>query len=192
MISGLLTDNLRNISVDQDVSSFRVISTRRFTPEEIQWAKDKGLKRFYFPSLSLSDSQEFFAEFDRFWNQLIGPFDPSHPFWRNVISSKMQEWERSVGYLTVILFTLSRLPVKENIKLLIVYSSIEERDIFVGFAQKFGWNIVSNKKESRGGVKKKISRNPKLYFFLPENFGLFIQKIPNSLSKSRYKKFFKN
>ena len=69
-------------------------SMRGLNKNEINLSKKMGIQRFYLPKISEEQSKRFFKEFDKFWDQVITPYDQKHSFWRNAVSSKMQEWEK--------------------------------------------------------------------------------------------------
>lgn len=119
----------------------QLISMRPLTKKEIVLARKSGIRRFYLPSLSKTESAEFFNEFDKFWDQVVKPFGPDHAFWRNVVSSKMQDWERSAAYLALILFTLAKKTAKESPFIAIVCSSLEEEDVCEKWGKKMGWKV---------------------------------------------------
>jgi len=93
------------------------------------------------PSLTETESAEFFREFDKFWDQLISHFDHDHPFWRNAVSSKMQEWENSASYLALTLFTLTKRTNKESLCIVVLCASIEEEDVYEEWGRKRGWKV---------------------------------------------------
>ena len=109
--------------------------------KEILLARELGLSRYYLPSLNEAQSEKFFKVFDKFWDHLIKPFDFEHFFWRNVVSSKMQEWERSLSYLGLILFTISQNVANEPKPIIIVCSSLEEECVCEEWGKKNGWNV---------------------------------------------------
>ena len=84
----------------------RLISMRSLAKKEVVLARKLGIRRYYMQSLKEAESAEFFKELDTFWDQVIKPFGFDHPFWRNAVSSKMQEWERSAAYLMLTLFAI--------------------------------------------------------------------------------------
>lgn len=140
MLELIITDRLhRKIVTVED--SPRLISMRRLKKREIILARKMKIHRFYLPSLTKAESAEFFKEFDKWWDQVIKPFGPDHPFWRNVVSSKMQEWERSAAYLALILFTLAQTAAKESHCIVFVCSSLEEEDICEKWGKKMGWKV---------------------------------------------------
>jgi hypothetical protein len=118
-----------------------LISMRPQSKREIGLARKLGMQRFYLPNLSKAEVEKFFEEFDKFWNQVVKPFGPGHPFWRNVVSSKMQEWERSASYLALVLFTLAQRGKEDSQFILIVCSDIEEEDVCEAWAKKMGWAV---------------------------------------------------
>ena len=140
MIELIITDRLHKGLIIQD-KSLRLIATRKLYAKEITLAKKNGIGRYYIPTLNEDESADFFKEFDRFWDQVVKSFGHDHLFWRNVVSSKMQEWERSATYLTLLLFTLLRKATKESQCVVIVCSSLEEEDVCCKWARKMGWKV---------------------------------------------------
>jgi hypothetical protein len=170
MIHLVITNRLhRKIVIEKNLP--RLISMRPLTKKEIAFARKVGIRRFYLPSLSETESIEFLGEFDTFWNQVIEPFGLGHPFWRNVVSSKMQEWEGSAAYLTLMLFTLARKSTKESPLIVIVCSSIEEEDLCEAWGEKMGWKVyrrpyLSLPSWSRRIVQEVMNLNHFLYMSL--------------------------
>ncbi len=119
----------------------RLISMRPLKKSEITYAKKMGISRFYLSTLTKSESSEFFEEFDKFWDKVIKPFSTAHPFWRNVVSSKMQERERSAAYLALALFTLAQSTGNDSRSIVIVCSSLEEEDVCEEWARKMEWKF---------------------------------------------------
>ncbi len=128
MVDLIITDRLHQ-KVFIDKTSPRLILMRPLTKKEIVLARRLGICRYYLPSLTETESAEFFKEFDNFWDQLISHFDHEHPFWRNVVSSKMQEWENSASYLALTLFTLDKKVNKDYFCIVILCASLEEKDV---------------------------------------------------------------
>jgi len=119
----------------------RLVSMRTLRKREILIARKLRIRRYYLPSLNKAESAEFFKEFDKFWDQVVKPFGHDHVFWRNVVSSKMQEWERSAAYLALVLFTLAKKSKTRSQLLIIVCSSLEEEDICEAWGRKRGWKV---------------------------------------------------
>jgi len=143
----LLVQKLKKKYFANEASSYRLISNRQLTFKEVAIAREIGISRYYLPSLNDHEVREFFQEFDKFWDKVIQPFDQEHFFWRNSISSKMQDWERSAGYLSVILFALSCKNTHKSEKLVIICASLEEEEIWEQWASKNGWNITNTDKK---------------------------------------------
>lgn len=136
----IITDRLhRKIVTGED--SPLLISMKHLKKREILLARRMKIHRYYLPSLNKTESADFLNEFDKFWNHVVKPFGPEHTFWRNVISSKMQEWERSVAYLSLILFTISKKVVNEPKSIAIVCSSLEEEYVCEEWGKKMGWKV---------------------------------------------------
>lgn len=117
-------------------------SLRKLFSDEVAVAKDCGLKRYCLPQLSSSQESKFFQEFDAFWEQVIHGRDRRESFWRNGVSSKMQEWENSCGYLALSLFTLLVSPVEEE-GLVVLPESVEEAEVWRAWAIAHGWMVAS-------------------------------------------------
>jgi hypothetical protein len=158
----ILTDRLHKGLITGSGEHY-FLSMRKLSPKEVLFARQTGIRRYYLPSLNEEESEEFFKEFDNFWDQVIKHFGTDHPFWRNVVSSKMQEWERSVAYLALILFTLSKKNDKNLPPIIIVCSSIEE-EVCEEWGKSKGWNIYT-----------------KPYRALPRWIRLFFQETINTL-----------
>ncbi len=140
MVDLIITDRLHQ-KVFIDKTSPRLILLRPLTKKEIVLARRLGICRYYLPSLTETESAEFFKEFDNFWDQLLSYFDHDHPFWRNVVSSKMQEWENSASYLALTLFTLTKRTNKESLCIVVLCASIEEEDVYEEWGRKRGWKV---------------------------------------------------
>ena len=161
MVDLIITDRLHQ-KVFKDKTLPHLISMRPLTKKEIVLARELGICRYYLPSLAEVESAEFFKEFDKFWDQVVMPFDQDHPFWRNAVSSKMQEWDSSASYLALVLFTLTKKAEKDSTRIVIVCSSLEEEDVCDEWGKKRGW---------------KIYRKP--YLLLPYEVRYIFQKIRN-------------
>lgn len=136
----IISDSLHRKMIDRQKLGY-LITMRPLTGREIRVAKEFGIERFFLPSLTAAESEVFLEEFDKFWDQVIRPFNSWHPFWRNVVSSKMQEWERSAAYLALILFTLSEKMEKMKEVLIVVCSSLEEEEVCESLGKKMGWKV---------------------------------------------------
>lgn len=164
MIELIITDRLhRKIGVSKSLP--RLVSMRTLRKSEIIIARKLRIRRYYLPSLNKAESTEFFKEFDKFWDQVIKPFGTSHPFWRNVVSSKMQEWERSAAYFVLTLFTIAKKAVNESQSIIIVCSSLEEKEVCEEWGKKMGW---------------KVYRKP--YRLMPSCFRRIFQEIRNLIN----------
>jgi len=141
MTKMIIADRLNRICLNND-RSYQFISFRKLSQKEVAFASKNKIRRFYLPTLSDDQAKIFFIEFDKFWDQLTFSFTADHPFWRNVISSKMQEWEYSAGYLAIVLYSLSLYEDSDNKILIIICSSIEEKDIFLKMAEKKKWEVI--------------------------------------------------
>lgn len=136
----ILTDRLHKGLITGSGEHY-FLSMRKLSPKEVLFARQTGIRRYYLPSLNEEESEEFFKEFDRFWDQVVKPFNVESPFWRNVVSSKMQGWEQSSAYFALMLFTLSKRVEKVPSCIIIVCSSIVEEDVCEEWGKSKGWNI---------------------------------------------------
>src|SRR3989338_4262507 len=128
MITVILTDRLRaQLTFEQSLPRF--IAMRKLTRDEVTLARLKGLRRYYLPSFSEGESKAFLKEYDALWKGVILSAGRNSLFWRNSVSSKMQEGERSLSYLALILFTLTHQEDSSAIKLLVIYDNLDEKDI---------------------------------------------------------------
>jgi hypothetical protein len=140
MLQLIITDRVhRKLFVDN--KKYKLISLRPLRKKEIALAKKRGLQKHFLKLLTAEQSENFFRTFDRFWNEAIAEFTPENPFWRNVVSSKMQEWERSAAYLALIIFSLQQEEVPISVIFVIICSSIEEEDLCESWGLKKKWTI---------------------------------------------------
>lgn len=116
---------------------------RKLTHGELRFIRLKGLTRFLLPSLDSIQSERFFADFDSFWKNVLSAHGKNPYFWRNVVSSKMQEWENSAGYFALVLFTLSVAQFKEENELIILPNSVEEAEVWRDWALARKWKVMS-------------------------------------------------
>lgn len=119
----------------------RLISLRPLVEKEIIFARETGIRRFYLPCLTEGESEEFFKEFDTFWDRVVKSFAPDHVFWRNVVSTKMQEWESSAVYLALVLFALERKLASQSHSIVIICSSLQEEALCEQWGKKAGWKV---------------------------------------------------
>ena len=161
MIELIITSRLHR-GVFAGRNSPRLFSMRPLIRHETILVRRLGIGRYYLPSLNKTESAEFFREFDSFWNQLIAHFDHDHPFWRNAVSSKMQEWENSASYLALALFTLAKKSNKDSLCIVILCASLEEENVCEEWGKQRGW---------------KVYRRP--YLLLPYEVRHIFQKIRN-------------
>ena len=108
----------------------QLIVSRKLTKKEIKLIQKYQIKRFFLPPFDAGEQGIFFKHFDRFWDQVTVNLRNDHPFWRNSLSSKMQEWEQSLGYLLVVLWRLKFLETKENLRLIVLTQSVQEADVW--------------------------------------------------------------
>ena len=133
MMKILITSRLHKGCIIKGKSP-RLISMRKLSSKEISFARKNRIRRYYLPSLNEEESEEFFKEFDKFWDQVLKPFSAESPFWRNIVSSKMQEWERSAAYF-------AQKTVNEPKSIVIVCSSLEEECVCEEWGKKMGWEV---------------------------------------------------
>ncbi len=107
--------------------------------KDIFLIKKHGIQRLLLPALSQDQSEEFFGSFDAFWDEAIRGKGRHDPFWRTAVSSKMQPWDRSVGYFCLVLFTLSRIEIPG--KLLILVDDLATRSALLEWARIKGWKM---------------------------------------------------
>jgi len=118
--------------------------TRKLFPAEIQLIQARGLKRYYLKSLREEQAVAFFEDFDKFWDGVIKDKRPEDRFWRNSVSSKMLEWENSVGYLALTPFTITEDASKDAMELFILPDSRQEACIWHAWALGQGWTVVED------------------------------------------------
>lgn len=140
MIELVITSRLHR-GVFAGRNSPRLFSMRPLRRHETILVRRLGIGRYYLPSLNEAESAKFFREFDSFWDQLIDHFDHDHPFWRNAVSSKMQEWEYSASYLALALFTLAKKSNKDSLCIVVLCASIQEENIFEEWGRKRDWKV---------------------------------------------------
>lgn len=118
-------------------------STRKLTRRELRFIRLQGLHRFLLPSLNTIQRDRFIADFDSFWDDILAIHGKNPYFWRNSISSKMQEWENSAGYLALVLFTLSVAQFEEESELIILPDNVEEAEVWRNWALARKWKVMS-------------------------------------------------
>ena len=126
----------------------QLIVLRKLTKKEIQLIQKYQIKRFFLPPSEEAEQEMFFKHFDKFWDQITVGLGKDHPFWRNGLSSKMQEWEQSLGYLLIVLFRLKYLEKKENLKLIVLTQSAQETDVWRQWAELCQWKIINSQAAS--------------------------------------------
>ena len=82
--------------------------------------------------------------------ELVSGFDAAHPFWRNGVSSKMQEWEGSISYFAVILFSLNQ--IKQDTTIVLVVENNAQWNICKEWADVYNWDIQDINSTRRGFV----------------------------------------
>lgn len=129
-------------NIPEEAISLYYFSTRKLFSQEIKCIRYHELKRYYLKSLTQDHEREFFTAFDQAWARVIEGRGPADPFWRNSVSSKMQEWENGVGYLAASLFSLSKDPLIKNIDLIVLPDSVEEALVWRAWALSLGFDIA--------------------------------------------------
>ncbi len=140
IISNKLTEKLFG-KFSNTGETYSFISFRNLSISEISVARKYNVQRYLLTRLDTKKTKDFFCEFDTFWDNLIEAFDKDHPFWRNVFSTKMQEWEKSPIYLILVLFSLLHSESRENSKLIIICNSIEESMVCRQWGHIHGWEV---------------------------------------------------
>lgn len=139
----ITTDKIHTGLVNAKKKAY-LISMRPLNRKESFLAKKMNFRRYYLKKLDKIHCTEFFREYDKIWNIVVKLYDKNHPFWRNAISSKMQEWERSFTYLLLILYTLSKINNDDFLTIVIVCSSMQEEDLCEEWGRKSGWKTIRN------------------------------------------------
>jgi len=135
----ILSRNLARENV-QNIRSLCILAHRPLKKHEKIFAQNNSITRFYLPVLTKAQQDEFCQYFDETWNHLCKRFNRTHPFWRNVVSSKMQEWEKSFSYLMLTLFTL-KATAPTNLRLIVLCKSVQEEQVWVSWAKYNGWAL---------------------------------------------------
>ncbi len=81
----------RNVPLNSNGIFF--FCSRKLSRAEIRVIRSTGLKRYYLKPLSAGQEQKFFSAFGELWEKVVKGKGADDPFWRNGVSSKMQEWE---------------------------------------------------------------------------------------------------
>ena len=183
MLRILLTDRVA-AKIPADFHFARLFTARKLSQAESLYLRRSGIKRFYLPTLSSEDVILFFAAFDRFWDTLIRDFGRDHVFWRNAVSSKMQEWESSAGYLAVVLFALTKAPDPRT-SLWIITDSLEEEDLIKAWGKKQGWTIVEPFRQPRW-LRRGIQEAKNFIRYLYLVYTVFRRKIFSAESKNSH------
>ncbi len=138
-----ILSRLTHKDIASSSSKMFFFSSRKLSHQEIQFIRATGIKRYYLKTLSADQERMFFSAFEVWWEKVIKEKGPGDSFWRNIVSSKMQEWENSVGYLALVLFALSKDPALEDIELIILPDSIEEAAVWKAWVLSCHWTVVS-------------------------------------------------
>ncbi len=129
-------------------SGIKFIAFRNLSGPEIALAREFGARRLYLPEFEEKDAALFFSEFDKFWDELTSRFNPGHEFWRNSLSSKMQEWEFSLGYFCLVLFYLELKKRILDSRIILICGSYEMLEVCLAWARK---NNISCKVNFKSG-----------------------------------------
>lgn len=122
---------------------------RKLSAREMARVRQAGIKRLYVSTMSVADQKIFFSTLDTFWDGLVKDYPSDHVFWRNAVSSRMQEWEFSLGYFLLMLFALAKMRDQERMTILILVSSWQEADVCRQWAVKHSWTIIEYPKTVR-------------------------------------------
>ena len=141
MITYILTDRI-NKKIARDYSGCFFISHRRLSRREVQLIHEFNFRRMYLSKFDDLEKEGFYREFDRFWNELIRDFGPQHVFWRNAVSSKMQEGSQSISYFVLLLWTLKNIEKKNSFSLVVICENVEEVGVFSLWASQNGLKLV--------------------------------------------------
>ena len=110
----LIITNKLNKNLINNVNSLEFISFKKLTKKEIDLAKLASVSRYEIPKLNRKEKLEFYNEFDKCWDMITKNHETKHPFWRDAISSKMQEWDKSSGYFLLVLYTIIKKEIKNE------------------------------------------------------------------------------
>ena len=143
----------------------KFIATRPLTTKEISVAKKNGISRYRLLPLESDQANDFTESFDRFWDSVTYGRSAADVFWRNVVSSKMQEWDRSAGYLALILFTLSKNLDNDSLQILFICSSIQEENVVESYCLKKGWEVYRDKSSITNTRKRFVQTASNLLFY---------------------------
>lgn len=143
-----ITQSLDNRTCRQ-LAGFRLLSLKNLSRKEVAVARKHGINRFYLPSLTDDETDKFMHEFDLFWDNITSKFPQDNIFWRNAVSSKMQPWSNSIGYLCLTLFTLNRIIGREEARLILLCSSLEMEKVCVQWAERNNWQLIRAGKSGR-------------------------------------------
>ncbi len=175
MIELIVTSRLSDKTPHIDQRT-EIYINRCLSPSEKNFIKEKSLKRLYLRSLSENEQENFFDQFTVFWDGLVKPFPSDHVFWRNSISSKMQEWERSAGYLAIALFTLQCMHKEKNHRIVVVPESLQEREIWITWAKKHEWTILHHDSNRADWLKNIFQEAQNIFRFGASSFLCLKQK----------------
>jgi len=139
----IITDKIHTGFANANKKAY-LITMRPLNRKESSLAKNLNFRRYCLEKLGEIHCTEFFREYDKIWDTVVKLYDKNHPFWRNAISSKMQEWERSFTYLLLILYTLSKINNDDSLIILIVCSSLQEEELCEEWGRKNGWKTIRN------------------------------------------------
>lgn len=118
-------------------------SSRKLSAKEIHIARSYKIRRYDLTSLDDLHRKSFFANLDLFWDDVLKYHGKNPYFWRNCVSSKMQEWEESVGYLALVLFALSVARFEKDSELIVLPDSVEEAEVWRNWALTRKWTVIS-------------------------------------------------
>ncbi len=155
-------------------SGVKFIAFRNLANPEIALARKSGAKRLYLPEFEPKDVALFYSEFDKFWDNLTSRFNSGHEFWRNSLSSKMQEWEFSLGYFCLVLFYLELNKQSIDFRIIVICGSYEMLEVCLAWARKN--SIAHNVYYKNGKYISHLSQFFKNAFFFFSRAGYILYK----------------
>ncbi|MDO8675148.1 MAG: hypothetical protein Q7K71_03390 [Candidatus Omnitrophota bacterium] len=160
----------RNVPLNSNGIFF--FCSRKLSRAEIRVIRSTGLKRYYLKPLSAGQEQKFFSAFGELWEKVVKGKGADDPFWRNGVSSKMQEWENSAGYLAVTLFALSQDPLLAKTELIVLPDSVEEASVWRAWGLAHDWTVVSYTFGLWQGIRQELENGMRALRLA----GLFLRK----------------
>lgn len=143
MLRLFIFSHLTNAGIRRLNAGIHYYTHKKLSEREMRIVRSSGIQRYRLLSLDDLQQRRFIADFDSFWDGILKHQGKNHYFWRNVVSSKMQEWESSAAYLALALFTLSVTQFKEDSELIILPESAEEAEVWRNWALAHKWEVIS-------------------------------------------------